>query len=425
MPIQNILNEKPRVLDPTSTINKLSWMVADNNYEEIEIGWNGSEAHTITDSNIDGRTVIFYKNLTDIESDYYQITIPSDIWRTPEKPTDESISSSIYEPALYMQPYTSRKIVKGDGTTILDIPDVDYFDNLITLRTIITANGVSTVFVHGNEDIGNYAEGEIAIDNSALLDVVNDQWKEYLYTKRDTDRQMVSNYAWKNAIDNLIYMSYGGALVGSRSAGEEGYLAKGYGGYSQVRYYDGGGTGAYASERGRTIYPRGQKPGSLTSTGHRVLGAIGLAAGASIVTSLVDAHTMWANQMQQEKQIRNEPTSVLNIGDGVETILSGYKDYYFVSQTVDDINYDRAYENFKKYGYLINKFEKPNTQSRKYFNYLLTNGAIVKGSINQGIRDVIASIYDAGVTIFHYDSGDTTTRKLEYTDKENIEVSLL
>ena len=404
-------------------ISKFGWLPITNDVVNVNYRLDGTS--WVIDTNISDYQVVVFKDLTDVENDKLTTAISSTVWMIPEKPTDGVTKDVVYEPAMFMQPFMSRKIVRGDGTVVFEIPDIDYTNPNLTLRTLIASSGISTMFIHGNELIANMANGEVAVDNSTVLDVTNDQWKEYVYTQRDTDRQMVSNYAWKNAIDNLIYMSYGGALVGSRSAGEEGYIAKGYGGYSQVKYYDGGGTGAYASDRGRTIYPHGQTPGSLTATGRRVIGAIGLAAGASIVTSLVDAHTMFANQEQKEKQIRNEPTSLLNIGEGIESVLVGYKDYYYVTQRVDDINFDKAFENFWKYGYWINKFEKPDTQSRKYFNYILTNGAIVNGAINQSIRDVIASIFDAGVTIFHYDSGDTKTRKLEYTDKENIEVSLI
>lgn len=400
-------------------ISKFGWLPITNDVVNVNYRLDGGS--WVIDTNISNYQVVVFKDLTDIEDDKLTTTINSSVWMIPEKPTDGVTKDIIYEPAMFMQPFMSRKIVRGDGTVVFDIPDVDYTNPNLTLRTLIASSGISTMFIHGNELISNMANGEVAVDNSTVLDVTNDQWKEYVYTQRDTDRQMVSNYAWKNAIDNLIYMSYGGALVGSRSAGEEGYWRAGQTipAHLETRSNPRKGTSW------KVRIPEEHIAGGLTATGRRVVGAVGLAAGASIVTSLVDAHTMFANQEQKEKQIRNEPTSLLNIGEGIESVLVGYKDYYYVTQRVDDINFDKAFENFWKYGYWINKFEKPDTQSRKYFNYILTNGAIVNGAINQSIRDVIASIFDAGVTIFHYDSGDTTTRKLEYTDKENIEVSLI
>lgn len=399
--------------NPEITVNSLGWLELSKEAIHYEI----QAQRTIS---LDDKLIVVFKDIRDIDEDKKSIRVDISKWMLPEQPNDNSLASPKHEPALFMSPYITRKIVKGDGTTILEIPDVDFTENELTLRTIITANGISNVFIHGDENIQNISEGEYASDNSVILDVVNDEWKTYVYTKRDTDRQVTANYAWKNAIDNLIYMSYGGALVGSRSISEQPFYQKGFEGlhsYGWVDYNSG--------YKNPLSYPGHDVPGHLTKYGKRVASAVGLAAGASIVTSLVDAHVAWENQMQKEKQIRNEPTTLQTIGDGIETVLAGYKDYYYITQKVDDINYNRAYERFKKYGYLINKFEIPDIKSRKYFNYLLTNGAIVNGSINQGIRDVIASIFDAGVTIFHYDSGDAKTRKLEYTEKENIETSLI
>ena len=96
-----------------------------------------------------------------------------------------------------------------------------------------------------------------------------------------------------------------------------------------------------------------------------------------------------------------------------------------IVRKLDSINSDKITEAWRKYGYYVDISETPNIVSRKYFNYIMTDGAIIRGSICQEIRDAIREIFDSGVTIFHYDSGDTTTRNLEYTDKENIEVSLL
>ena len=67
------------------------------------------------------------------------------------------------------------------------------------------------------------------------------------------------------------------------------------------------------------------------------------------------------------------------------------------------------------------KYEKPNVKSRKYFDYILTAGCIIEGSLNGSIKQELATIYDNGITIFH---GDYTST-LEYPTEENIERSLL
>lgn len=343
----------------------------------------------------------------------------------PIKPINGADADSKYEPALFMEPYIERHITDGKGQSFLKIPDNKFFEEATTsgvittnIKQLLDGSNNSMMYYFDVPSSDGIIGAETIIPNETLY-VVNDAWKTYALTQKDSDRQMVTNYAIKNAIDNLIYMSYGGALVGSRSAGEEGYIGRTpvQRNYVRVRGKDGRFTGGHWEESGGNSY--------LTATGKRVMGAIGLAGAASIVTSLVDAHVSWANQMEKEKMIQNQPAGLLQNGTGQSLLSDDLAYHRAIELKVDDISYMRAYENFRKYGYWVYKFEIPNINSRKYFNYLLTNGAIVKGAINQSIRDTIASIFDAGVTIFHYDSGDTKTRKLEYTDKENIEVSLL
>lgn len=370
----------------------------------------------VTEIDLSEQTCVIFKDVTDIQSDYIDMTVN---WSLPTPPVDGATKDKIYEPALYMSPYMTRKVVKGDGTVLLEIPDINIESRTIRGKQVINSAGITNMFTHlgsSNGEIYDIANGEMSLDSSVILDVVNDEWKTYVYTSRDTDRQMVSNQIWKNAIDNLIYMSYGGTLVGSRSL-SEGFTEKVKHDNFVQRSNPRKGTSWTVNNPYYTT--------ELTKGGRRVASATGIAAGASIITSLVDAHVMWENQLQKEKQIRNQPSSILSVGDGISSVLNGYHDYYVAEQRVDDINYDKAYETFWKYGYWINKFEQPDINSRKYFNYILTNGAIVKGSVNQEIRDVIGSIFDSGVTVFHYDSEDDVTRNLEYTDKENIETSLL
>lgn len=343
----------------------------------------------------------------------------------PVKPTDGVEHSDIYEPALYMSPYRNRHITDGKGQSYLEIPDNQFYKyvedgNLaVKLKQLMDgSNNSLLIFVDDPAKDGTIGSSTV-IPNETLF-VVNDAWKTYALTQKDSDRQMVVNYAIKNAIDNLIYMSYGGALVGSRSISEQPFYQKGMEGvhsYGWVDYNSG--------YKNPLSYPGHDVPGHLTKYGKRVVNAVGLAAGASIVTSLVDAHVAWANQLEKERAIKNQPAGLLQGGTGQSLLSDNLSNIHGIELKVDDITYQRSYENFRKYGYWVNKFEKPDIQSRKYFNYLLTNGAIVNGSINQGIRDVIASIFDAGVTIFHYDSEDAETRKLEYTEKENIEMSLV
>lgn len=346
----------------------------------------------------------------------------------PIKPNANYESSERYEPALFANPHISYTL--NDG-----INDLFELPNNVTLsagsvihfkvETQLALTNAGTLLYVGddlNEAIGNNAVTFIPV---IQLEIGNDLWLQYSITSKDADRQIVVNNAIKMAIDNLVYMSYGGALVGSRSATAQPLYNKGRAPYSVTREIPG--LIPYGSGQSLgtiTDYYPGSR-GGLTGASKRMLGATGLAAGASVITSLVDAHFMWQNQMLEEKKIKNQASGLLQGGASLTRLSAGYAEIKLIIRRFDNINYEKAYRRYKRYGYVLNKFDKPNISSRLYYNYLLTNGCIIEGAINQSIRDIIASIFDAGVTIFHYDSGDTTTRRLEYTDKENIEVSLL
>ena len=70
---------------------------------------------------------------------------------------------------------------------------------------------------------------------------------------------------------------------------------------------------------------------------------------------------------------------------------------------------------------MVNRYDKPDIRSRKYFDYILTNGCVIEGSLNTVIKQELAAIYDSGITIFHGDYSST----LDYPTTENIERSLL
>ena len=77
---------------------------------------------------------------------------------------------------------------------------------------------------------------------------------------------------------------------------------------------------------------------------------------------------------------------------------------------------------FNMYGYHVNKLEIPNTRSRARFNYIKTIGANLTGSINQLDLLHLKSIFDNGITIWHYNKDDFNYLDYSY---ENMEVSLL
>ena len=307
---------------------------------------------------------------------------------TVSKPTASSTAMAKYEPALSIEPFQKVVITDGTGQIKLTIPEKFVMSGTIALniRTLLGNAGVYNILSLYDNYAAAGTEGASTIIEANYMDVFNDKWLTYAVTQRDTDRQLISNGNIQNAIDNLIFMSYGGSLVASRGAS------------------------------GNDTTQRRQK-NILTG----VTQAVGLAAGASIVSSLVDSHFAWENQKLNETKIKNQPNNLLLIGTGSAMINIDTMHYHIYYVKCDAENIKNHYQNFMKYGYEVNKFEVPDIRSRKYFNYILTDGCIIVGSLNTVIKQELASIFDNGITIFHGDYSST----LDYPTTENIERSLL
>ena len=337
----------------------------------------------------------------------------------PVKPTNGAMKSMDYEPYLFMAPYMYRRILSPLSGGIIDITDNVLFDDYSMYASgIITPSAQGTEFMFTNEtihvnnvDVNEIfdikakasAEGLIDVLQAMTFDVFSNAWLTYLLTKRDTDRQIINNNNWQNAIQNLLFMGYGGALVGSRGGG----LVK-----NDIPILD--------NNRSGPPNVLGFRRGLNPALG----GAVGLAAGASIISSLVDAHFAWENQKLKEQQIKNEPKKTLITGSsGFYGIFGGGNSITYTELVIDDTSRQIAFDKFFKYGYELNYYSKPNIRSRKFFNYLLTNGAIVEGAITQAVKDDIAAIFDSGITIFHMDYASSTN--YEDITQENIERSLM
>lgn len=338
----------------------------------------------------------------------------------PVKPSNNASKSPTYEPMLYEYPYTVRRILSSSSGIVSDIPDNILFDDYnmywffsfspsfqgiiivfttetIPTTTLLRPDNYADIISEAN------ANGLMFTYQFDAIDIISNDWLNYALTKRDTDRQIINNQNWQNAINNLLFMGYGGALVGSRGGG----LVK-----DDIPILD--------NNRKGPPNVLGFRRGLNPALG----GAVGLAAGASIISSLVDAHFAWENQNLKEQQIRNQPATITMVGNsGLFNIHSLQGVPSIVEQRCDDDTYETAYNNFFNYGYELNKFMKLDIRSRKFFNYVLTNGAIISGSIVQSVKDEIAMIFDNGITIFHMDYASST----DYDDitQENIERSLM
>lgn len=103
----------------------------------------------------------------------------------------------------------------------------------------------------------------------------------------------------------------------------------------------------------------------------------------------------------------NTPNSIKTTGnDTLFNLVNSNKKIDIIEFSLDFRYKHRIYDYFVKYGYKINKWEKINVNSRRYFNFIKTNTCNIVGEeIPHEYLEEIKDIFNRGVTIWHVDNG--------------------
>ena len=357
----------------------------------------------------------------------------------PHKPLNNANYSDEYEPALYMNPVRSRKIISNDNTAIAEINDEIYInmcnDNTFIIHQNISFSATSAYnyvtindFDRATLNLLGFAFNKI----SYIYDFMSDEWAKYCVTQRDSDRMMM----WTNIATSGI--AEGGSTgvsagIGYRANMERAIATQNDIGYAKEmsKYY---GTAQafspdlrhkYESQNKYLNIPNSQMYRAMSKSAMMMSGVGGITAFSS------NAIHQGMAQRAKEKSIKNTPSGLATAGNSTNAIMSEQIETSFVEMVVDSTSYALYKNIFMKYGYYIGYVIKPDIYSRKYFNYIKTNGAILTGNVNNMILSAIANILDSGVTIWHADNcivyggqRAITNKMYDYT-KENIERSLI
>ena len=103
----------------------------------------------------------------------------------------------------------------------------------------------------------------------------------------------------------------------------------------------------------------------------------------------------------------NTPNSIKTTGnDTLFNLVNSNRKIDIIEFSLDFRYKHRIYDYFVKYGYKVNKWEKINVNSRRYFNFIKTNTCnIVGDEIPHEYLEEIKDIFNRGVTIWHVDNG--------------------
>ena len=120
----------------------------------------------------------------------------------------------------------------------------------------------------------------------------------------------------------------------------------------------------------------------------------------------------------------NTPNSIKTSGnDTLFNLVNSNRKIDIIEFGLDFRYKHRIYDYFVKYGYKVNKWEKINVNSRRYFNFIKTNTCnIVSDEIPHEYLEEIKDIFNRGITIWHVDNGANVGDYSVSQLKGNVEV---
>ena len=256
------------------------------------------------------------------------------------------------EPMLYRSPARIRRVTSGMGGTIIEVPDIDAFRDTYTCQNLFELDQAITVIFGGGDIETANALGNIGTVTGASLPIHESAWKTYQAIQKTGDDIAFNAKQVQSAV-GIATGAVGGAMVGALTTGNPiGAIAGGAGGV--------------------------------------VTGAVG----------------MWANSENlraKRETIRNSPCTVKSGGSGLAAYIKDYIDIHYQPLKLDDVAMNKLRTQYYYFGYNVNAVVPGtiSTHIRKYFDYIETSGARIRGDVNAEEASAIAAIFDRGVRIYH------------------------
>ena len=323
-----------------------------------------------------------------------------------------NLVNGITESKLLMYPYSFVQLVDGDGNTF-DIKNEYLNDSQINIRTF-TSGGLNSKQAHIVEYYRysgvqlNYCRWELGngIINSFPnnLTIVDDYSAAYIQghanqlqtSITNTQNQMRTNLLNANAV----------ALTGVKNAS----ISSGLNATGSIIENSTFGTVPTGSNMNQAL---GQNVGSaVQGSSGSIMSGIGniwssYNSGATSINNVgrqgrTAVANMEASVLAKKQDAKNIADNVaLQGGDVYFTFQNQYNGYCLVYKQISS-EYITILENyFKQFGYAYNKLEVPILHTRRSWDYIKTIDCNIKANINNDSLNIIKSIFDSGVTIWH------------------------
>lgn len=256
------------------------------------------------------------------------------------------------EPMMFRSPARIRRVTSGMGGAIVEVPDIEAFQETFTCQNLFEIDQLITVVFGGSNIERANALGNIGTVTGASLPIYSSAWKEY--------------QAIQKAGDDI---SYNAKQVQAVVSGVTGML---------------GGAAAGALATGNPA------------------GAVAGGAGG-VVGGVVNVWANSENLRAKRETIRNSPCTVKSGGSGLGAYIKDYIDIHYQVMKLEQISLNKLRTQYYYYGYNVNMVVPGTvkTHYRKYFDYIETRGAQIRGNVNAEEARQIAGCFDRGVRIYH------------------------
>lgn len=153
--------------------------------------------------------------------------------------------------------------------------------------------------------------------------------------------------------------------------------------------------------------------------------AIARASGAS-AGGIIGMFENIANAAMNIYDIQNTPDTLKKEGNNAKYNLTrtGASKMRLDKYRIQSNFRQLVYQYFLHFGYKCQRIKTPNLKSRYYYNFIKTTNVELASNIDQEYIDEIKTIYDKGITFWHYRDA-TTFKGIGNYEYENCEMSIL
>jgi hypothetical protein len=131
-------------------------------------------------------------------------------------------------------------------------------------------------------------------------------------------------------------------------------------------------------------------------------GAVGSSIGALGGAKQTQLAIAGINAKQED--INNTPPQLMKMGSNTSYDFgNGYNGLYVIKKQIKPEYIQKLTDYFNMYGYKLNDVKIPNFHTRASWNYVQTEGCVIRASINNDDLEDLKACFDNGITLWHVD----------------------